>query len=75
LPENKSAQCEEKTRLVSEYNRATTIFSDAVEQLHKRIGTSSKDEYESLTRATEDARMQAEEARLMMERHVKDHGC
>jgi hypothetical protein len=37
--------CEEKARLLKEYNVATFAFSEAVKELHRGIGTSPKEEY------------------------------
>jgi hypothetical protein len=34
--------CEDKARLVREYKVATAAFSEAVNELHRRIGTSPK---------------------------------
>jgi hypothetical protein len=36
--------CEEKTRLAMEYDAATYAFSEAVKELHRKIGTSPKEE-------------------------------
>jgi hypothetical protein len=47
--------CEEKNRLAMEYDVATSKFSEAVRELHRRIGTSPKDEYDRLERALSDA--------------------
>ena len=67
--------CEEKARLVRLYNVATVGFSAAVKELNRRIGTSPKEEYERLTRISNEARVQSEQARLALERHIADHGC
>lgn len=41
--------CEEKARLTMEYDSATSKFSAAVSELHRRMGTSAKDEYLDLS--------------------------
>jgi hypothetical protein len=67
--------CEIKIRLTSDYEAATTLFSEAVTALRRRIGTSTKEEYDRLTRAANDARVKSEQARLALEQHVADHRC
>jgi len=67
--------CEEKARLVKEYHVATLEFSEAVEQLHRRIGTSPKGEYERLERISNEARIKSEQTRLALERHIATHRC
>ena len=67
--------CEEKTRLALEYKAATDAFSDAVKELHRKIGTSPKAEYERLERLSSEARVKSERARLALEQHIADHRC
>jgi hypothetical protein len=67
--------CEEKTQLAMEYDAATSKFSEAVRELHRRIGTSPKDEYDPLERASNEARVRSEQARLALERHIATHRC
>ena len=59
--------CEEKTRLAMEYDAATSKFSEAVRELHRRIGTSPKDEYDRLERVSNEARVRSEQARVALE--------
>ena len=40
--------CEVKVRLAAEYEAATAVFSQAVAELRRQIGTSTKEEYEQL---------------------------
>jgi hypothetical protein len=70
-----SVFCEEKTRLGTEYDATTSRFSEAVRELHQRMGTSLKDEYDRLERASNEARVRSEQARLALEQHVAAHGC
>jgi hypothetical protein len=67
--------CEEKARLVKEYNAATARFSEAVKQLHRKIGTSPKEEYTRLMQISNEARVQSEQTRLALEKHIATHGC
>jgi hypothetical protein len=67
--------CEEKQRLATEYEAATTKFSGAVSELRKKMGISAKDEYERLDRAANEARVRSEQARLGLEQHISAHRC
>jgi hypothetical protein len=67
--------CAEKTRLVAEYEEATSVFSQAVKELRRKIGTSSKEEYKRLERISSEARVKAEQARLALEQHISAHHC
>jgi hypothetical protein len=67
--------CEEKKRLTSEYESTTTKFSQAVAEPRRRMGTSSKEEYQRLDRAANEARVSSEHARLTLEQHIAAHGC
>jgi hypothetical protein len=67
--------CEEETRLATEYDAATSAFSDAVKELHRKIGTSPKEEYKRLERISTEARVKSEQARLALERHIAAHHC
>ena len=58
--------CEEKARLVAEYEAATAKFSEAVTELRRRMGTSAKEEYERIDRVANDARVKSEQARLAL---------
>jgi hypothetical protein len=67
--------CEEKTRLATEYEAATSAFSEAVKDLHREIGTSPKEEYRRLERISTEARRKSERARLALEQHNSAHRC
>jgi hypothetical protein len=67
--------CEEKNRLLREYETATVAFSAAVKELRRRMGTSPKEEYERLSETSNEARVKAEQARLALEQHIAAHGC
>ena len=68
-------KCEEKERLINDYAKASADLSDSVAALRKSEGTSPKEEYDALGRASEDAHMRNEQARLAFERHLQDHKC
>jgi hypothetical protein len=67
--------CTEKQRLVQEYETATAKFAEAVAQLQRQIGTSSRPEYERLQRVSDEARVKSEQARLALKQHVSTHKC
>ena len=69
------AMCEEKGRLTLEYQVATETFSQSVNDLRQKMGTSSQEEFERLKRITEEWRVHSQEARLALERHVVAHNC
>jgi hypothetical protein len=71
----KPMSCEEKARLVKEYDDATLAFSDAVQELHRKIGTSPKAQYERLERISSKARVKSEQTRLALEQHIAAHRC
>ncbi len=43
-------KCDEKTRLAAEFEKTTAKFSEAVSELHRRIGICPKEEYKLLNR-------------------------
>lgn len=67
--------CEEKSRLVAEYETATKKFANAVTELQRKMGTYPKADYERLARASGDARVKSDQARLALEEHIAAHGC
>ncbi len=44
-------------------------------ELRRRMGTSRKDEYVRLERASNEARVKSEQARLALEQHIAAHHC
>ncbi len=67
--------CEEKGRLAAEFERSTTKFSEVVSQLRKKMGISAQEAYEKLDRASNEARVKSEQARLALEQHIIAHRC
>jgi hypothetical protein len=45
-----------------------------VSELSRKIGTISKDDYEKLRQAAENARKRSIEAQATLEAHIKEHG-
>lgn len=67
--------CEEKARLAQDYEAATSKFAEAVGQLQRNIGTSTREEYERLQRISDETRVKSEQARLALEQHLAAHKC
>lgn len=67
--------CQEKKRLAAEFEATTARFAESVRDLNRKMGTSPKSEYDRLERASDEARVKSEQARLALEQHVADHGC
>jgi hypothetical protein len=67
--------CPEKERLAAEFEAATNRFAAGVSDLNRKMGTSSKAEYERLQRAADEARVKSEQARLALEQHTATHQC
>ena len=69
------ASCQEKARLVGEFQVCTELYADNVRELTYHIGTISKDRYFKVKETSEFARLHCEEARMALERHTGKHGC
>ena len=67
--------CDERARLLNEYNSATMAFSASVAELVQKAGTTLQGEYNRLKNAADQARIAAEQARLNLEKHIAEHGC
>jgi hypothetical protein len=67
--------CPTKTILLVTWQNAAQLYSQAVAVLTRKIGTISKDEYQKLAQAAEDARKKALKAQVDLEAHTVEHGC
>jgi hypothetical protein len=67
--------CAMKLQLASDYEAATVVFSMAVAELRRNIGTSSKEKYEDLGRIETNAHLKSEQARLALKKHTAEHRC
>jgi len=65
--------CEEKKRLAFQHESAAANFSEAVADLRKKMSTSTKEIYQRLERAANEARVKSEQARLALEQHITSH--
>jgi hypothetical protein len=71
--ENPMPKCEQRERLLGEWQESVAKFSDAVKRLRQCNGDGSK--FAEQHEATEQARRHAEEARKLVEHHRSEHGC
>jgi hypothetical protein len=67
--------CEEKMRLMEEYQHTTARYSAAVNRLAKRMGVVRSEYFDELIAVTYKARQASIEAREQLERHIAQHGC
>jgi hypothetical protein len=70
-----ASPCVEKTNLLSEYQKATEIYSLAVSELSQKLGIVRQDEYQQLSDFAENCRYRSGDARTRLERHIAEHGC
>jgi len=66
-------KCEQRERLLGEWQESVANFSDAVKRLRQCNEDGSK--FAEQHEATERARLHAENARMIVEHHPSDHGC
>jgi NADP-dependent 3-hydroxy acid dehydrogenase YdfG len=67
--------CEEKLALMRAYAKATRAYSQAVAQLGRAVGAVIYAEYEVVQRHARIARDRADEARLRLDEHIRQHKC
>jgi hypothetical protein len=67
--------CEEKGRLLRQYDDAKLAFSDAVQEQRRKIGMAPRDEYQRLERISHEAKVKSEQTRLALEQHIAAHRC
>ena len=67
--------CEEKGRLLNLYKAAVARFSLSVDDLNRTRDKTSREEYERLRSVSRDAWTSAEDARVDLEGHTREHAC
>ena len=67
------ADCAQRNQFVKEWNEAVLNFSKAVSLL--KASNENGTDFAKRYHATEEARLHAGNARLMLELHCIDHGC
>ena len=75
MTQGEETECIEKPRLMAEYENSTARFLEAVQELHRKMGTSPREVYERLDRAANEARLRSEYARLSLEEHIATDRC
>lgn len=68
-------KCDERTRLLEAYNRATLALSTAVQHLLSGGDAIASVVYDMHRRAADKARHELEAARLAYETHIQEHHC
>ena len=66
-------KCEEKLRLLAEYQKSRQDYSAAIGCMVVR--GISQPEYDRLSRETDTARHRSRAARHQLARHIAEHGC
>jgi hypothetical protein len=64
--------CAEKTRLLAEYNRAVSEWSETVNGLRDQVAW---DSFSVLLRKVDEARAKTQRAKSAYNMHVAEHGC
>jgi hypothetical protein len=67
--------CTERGRLVNLLSIATSQYAKAANELSLAMGTLSEPEYRLRRSNIEQARLDAEQARLALLQHRREHGC
>jgi hypothetical protein len=71
----KPAVCQLKKKLFDAYQSAARAHSESLSDLQKKIGTSSKAEYEAIYRRTEELANEATKAKEALDSQVAAHEC
>lgn len=75
LADQDRASCKAKQLLLQVLEREAREFADAMTRRNEQRSTADRGDYQQLSIAAEGARTRAEEARLILYRHIKEHGC
>lgn len=67
--------CEVRIRLEKKHAEAGAALDAARKLLQKKRGTTSKEEFSSLSRAVEQGWTNVQRARRALDKHVREHGC
>ena len=67
--------CEEKSRLLKTYQQVTEKYAAVVTELHRRMGTLSKAEYDSIYATSESLHADVTRAQGELNSHVVAHRC
>jgi len=75
MSSDRSSYCEERKALLMAYESATRIYSQAVWELTRAVGSTAYDEYELMKTKVAEARERSEQARERLAEHVRKHNC
>jgi hypothetical protein len=67
--------CDKQHELLKTYQRAVNTFSIALDAMEASRGCIGPEEYKRMEGYVEQARLNAEQARIDLERHKAEHGC
>lgn len=67
--------CNEKARLLDEYTESVRLYEVAVRALSEARPQAILKDYLRMKEYSEQARKKTELARLVLEKHVSEHGC
>jgi hypothetical protein len=67
--------CQEKKEFFDAYRNATRAHSESIAHLQKKMGTSSKADYDAMYQRAEALRIKAAEAKDALDNHVAGHEC
>ncbi len=67
--------CDKQHKFLKAYQRAVNTFSVALDALEASRGCIGPEEYKRMEGYVEQARLNAEQARIDLERHGAEHGC
>jgi hypothetical protein len=67
--------CEIKNTLSQAFERSTREFADSVTYLNQKRSQTDSAEYNRYRVAADMARLNSENARLALDRHIGEHGC
>lgn len=70
-----SVNCDVKDTLSHAFERGTRTFADAVTDLNQKRSQTDNAEYNRLRIAADMARINSENTRLALDRHIAEHGC
>jgi len=67
--------CDEKAALMAAYQKAAVVYSEAVADLSRAVGSVLHAEYELIQRKVAAARKLSEKARNRLHDHERQHNC
>ena len=75
MDDQRLPECSEKSRLMDQYSSAIGEFSRTAQVVNARMGVMYKGDYERLSKAMAEARVNSEVAHRALIAHITEHGC